>query len=73
MSATNKRGQGIDGSTIALGSQLEGVNEGRTADPFEVFFVARPCRPPHDDPAQPRRPVRPLEGRVRPRGTAALH
>ena len=58
MSATNKRGQGIDGSTIALliavvaafavlgsvwgavalGSQLEGVNEGRTADPFEVFF-----------------------------------
>lgn len=58
MSATNKRVQGIDGSTIALlvtvvaafvllgslwgsvalGSQLEGVNEGRTADPFEVFF-----------------------------------
>src|SRR3546814_1146040 len=58
MSATNKRGQGIDGSTIAmlvtvvaafvllgsvwaavaLGSQLDGVNQGRTADPFEVFF-----------------------------------
>ena len=58
MSATNKRGQGIDGSTIALliavvsafvllgsiwgavalGSQLDGVNEGNTSDPFEVFF-----------------------------------
>lgn len=58
MSATNKRGQGVDGSTIALlvaviaafvvlgsvwgavafGSQLDGVNEGRTSDPFEVFF-----------------------------------
>src|SRR3546814_16249316 len=59
MSATNKRGQGIDGSTIAmmvtvaaafvllgsvwaavaLGSQLDGVNQGRTADPSEVFFA----------------------------------
>ncbi|MFI8634234.1 type IV secretory system conjugative DNA transfer family protein [Microbacterium sp. NPDC077663] len=58
MSATNKRGQGVDGSTIALliavvtvflvlgvvwgavalGSQLDGVNEGQTSDPFEVFF-----------------------------------
>lgn len=58
MSATNKRGQGVDGSTIALliavvtvflvlgvvwgavalGSQLDGVNEGKTSDPFEVFF-----------------------------------
>lgn len=58
MSATNRRGQGVDGSTIVLlvtviaafvalgsvwaavafGSQLEGVNQGRTADPFDVFF-----------------------------------
>ena len=58
MSATNKRSQGVDGSTIALlitvvtvflvlgvvwgavalGSQLDGVNEGQTSDPFEVFF-----------------------------------
>ena len=58
MSATNRRGQGVDGSTIAalvavlavfaivgsvwaavaIGSRLDGVNAGRTGDPFEVFF-----------------------------------
>ncbi|MFL2002057.1 type IV secretory system conjugative DNA transfer family protein [Microbacterium sp. A1-JK] len=58
MSATNKRGQGIEpgaiallvavllvlavlGSTwaaVALGSQLDGLNEGGTSDPYEVFF-----------------------------------
>lgn len=58
MSATNKRSQGVDGSTIALlitlviaflvlgvvwgavalGSHLDGVNEGQTSDPFKVFF-----------------------------------
>jgi type IV secretory pathway TraG/TraD family ATPase VirD4 len=58
VSATSKRSQGVDGSTIALlitvvtvflglgvvwgavalGSQLDGVNEGQTSDPFEVFF-----------------------------------
>lgn len=58
MSATNKRGQGIEpgtvallvavllvvavlGSTwaaVALGSRLDGLNEGQTSDPYEVFF-----------------------------------
>ncbi len=58
MSATNRHGQGVDGSTIAaltamiaafvavgsvwaavaLGSRLDGLNAGRTRDPFQVFF-----------------------------------